>query len=156
MFVGFYISLSLYTPVAIGPETMNTTTDVNSTGPVTGSGDGGNVTTTGQDPASGAGDDSEDYLYDLGTRLFIIIDVLLVGLGCVGNLITLIVSLRKNMRRSPVSIFIAALAVSDIFVLVLDFLNNWLALQLDVYLMASLPFCLFHRWYVETCYNSHL
>lgn len=100
-----------------------------------------NVTTAGDEP-----EDPDAYLWDLGTRLFVIVDMIIVLFGCTGNILTFLVSMRKQLRSSAVTVFIMALALFDTLVLVLDWMNNWLDLQLKIQPLENFEFCVFHRW----------
>ena len=123
---------------------MNVTQDPTSVHPAVVAFD--NMTTAMSATNNTEQEDPDAYLYKLGTDLFIVIDILLVGGGCLGNILVFIVSTRKGLQSSSVSVFLAALAIADTLVLVLDFINNWLTLELDIYLLGSPVFCLFHRW----------
>ena len=58
----------------------------------------------------------------------------IVLLGTLGNLLTIIVLCRKNMRKLPASIFLLALAVVDTMFLYLEIFHNWYLGLTDIFL----------------------
>ena len=60
---------------------------------------------------------------------------------------------RKSQRRSPVAVFMSALAVADSLVLILDFVNNWLKYGPRIYLLGDEAFCRFHRYFFNVAYT---
>ena len=93
------------------------------------------------------------HYYKLANDVYIIADIIILIVGLLGNLATLLVMQRKGINKTPVSVYMSALAVTDTLVLILDFLNNWLSLTLNIGLLSNHHFCLFHRYVFTVCYT---
>lgn len=79
---------------------------------------------------------------------------LLSAFGLVGNVLMFLIMQRGQQRRSPVSVYMSALAVTDCLVLIFDFLNNWFKVQLKLYVLRhSTEFCRFYRFIFNVCYT---
>jgi hypothetical protein len=94
------------------------------------------------------------YIYWLAETIFVSVFPVILLVGLTGNALSLAVMQTRELRKSPVSVFMSALAVADSLVLLLDFLNNWLKMVPNVFLLnASLGFCKFHRWFFDVVYT---
>ena len=94
------------------------------------------------------------YYYKLSADLFIAIDPIITFGGLLGNILIMMVMQRQALRPTSFALYMTALAVSDTLVLVLDFINNWFKMELDIYLLGmSDGFCKFHRFFFNVCYN---
>ena len=107
--------------------------------------------TTTPDPSD---DEYAAYIYWLAEIIFVSVFPVILIVGLTGNALSLAVMQTKELRRSPVSVFMSALAVADSLVLLLDFLNNWLKMVPNVFLLnSSVGFCKFHRWFFDVMYT---
>lgn len=98
--------------------------------------------------------DLASYYYKLSADLFIFFDPIIVIMGLVGAGLMICVMQRKALRTSSVSVYMTALAVSDALVLVLDFINNWLSMEVGYYVLSSSNgFCKFHRFFFNVAYT---
>ena len=76
----------------------------------------------------------------------------LIAVGVIANILTLLVVTRPRSRRQSTSLYLTVLAVCDIFVLVLDFINNY-PKGFDVNLIAqSHTVCVLYRWLFSVCF----
>ncbi|ELT93604.1 hypothetical protein CAPTEDRAFT_211298 [Capitella teleta] len=98
--------------------------------------------------------DLEAYYYKLSEDLFVFFDPIIVLVGLVGAALIIAVTQRRALSSSSVSVYMTALAVSDAMVLILDFLNNWLKMEIDYYILGSTNgFCKFHRFFFNVAYT---
>ncbi|KAH3818406.1 hypothetical protein DPMN_120019 [Dreissena polymorpha] len=71
-------------------------------------------------------DDSTPYTHSPEHRFFTYVTPVIAVFGVVGNSVSLMVFLSKNMRKLSASMYLIALAISDIMSLVLYVLPEWL------------------------------
>jgi hypothetical protein len=115
--------------------------------------------TTGVDmstagPVLGTADDKEPWQVVAGNAIMIYAVPVVTIVGLVGNILMLIIMQKPSQRRSPIAVYMSALAVADSLVLILDFLNNWFKLQLEItFLSHSVGFCRFYRFFFNVCYT---
>ncbi|ELU17068.1 hypothetical protein CAPTEDRAFT_200779 [Capitella teleta] len=99
-------------------------------------------------------DNDDDRYYKIAEDLFIAVSPIILIVGLVGNILTLVVMNRPSHRSSSVSIYLSTLAISDSLVLILDFINNWFKMHLDIKLLVmDESFCKFHRYFFDVVYT---
>ncbi|WAQ94462.1 CCKAR-like protein, partial [Mya arenaria] len=87
--------------------------------------------------------DFEDYAYDFLAKWDIICAVLsstIIVIGVLGNLLTVLVFLTRERRKSNIGIYLSALAIADILVLTLPAMEFWLILVLHRFIRHSSDF----------------
>ena len=132
--------------MSLGEENATFPLDLNGTNPTR--------PPCGEQESAPGGLDLAEYYYKLSEDLFIVFDPIIVMTGLVGAALIIAVMQRPALRVSSVSIYMTALAVSDILVLLLDFINNWLKMEAKVYLLGSSHgFCKFHRFFFNVVYT---
>ena len=109
---------------------------------------GSNMTTTTEAPP-----DPDAHYYQLAEDVFVVIDPILTTVGIIGNILTFLVMQQKSLKKSPVAVYMSALAIVDSLVLFLDFINNWLKMKPKIYLLGYSGFCQFHRYFFNVCYT---
>ncbi|ELU14421.1 hypothetical protein CAPTEDRAFT_207119 [Capitella teleta] len=100
-------------------------------------------------------DNDDDRYYKIAEDLFIAVSPIILIVGLVGNILTLVVMNRPSHRSSSVSIYLSTLAISDSLVLILDFINNWFKMNLDIKLLEmDETFCKFHRCFFDAVFTT--
>jgi hypothetical protein len=59
--------------------------------------------------------------------LFLVVLPIITIVGVAGNSLAIVTVTRSSLKSSSVAIYISALGIVDSVVLIMDFLNNWLA-----------------------------
>lgn len=95
-------------------------------------------------------DDMENQDADKAAKiLWKVISPLLLILGTFGNILVITVLTRKSSRKVPTSIFLSALAVSDLLALLTGLLRQWIryVFETDIRTDISVSGCRFH-WFI--------
>ena len=75
-------------------------------------------------------DDSEDYMnydeYQAGVTFWKVFPVLFIVLGTIGNILSIFILCRKNIRKSTCAFYLIVLAVSDLVVLYSGLFRRWM------------------------------
>ncbi|XP_062579747.1 FMRFamide receptor-like [Saccostrea cucullata] len=73
----------------------------------------------------------------------------MIVLGTVGNIFSIVILLRKNLRRHTTVIYLVTLSLNDLVVLYTGLLRNWIKITfgIDVRLFSEFS-CKFHLWMV--------
>ena len=86
-------------------------------------------------------------------RGFVVDSVISFG-GIIGNILMFCVVMRKSQRKVGMSVFMAALALTDTIVLLMDFINYGFKYEVKIYLMGmDLGFCVIHRFFYNVAYT---
>ncbi|KAL4233086.1 hypothetical protein ACF0H5_007771 [Mactra antiquata] len=101
----------------------------------------------------------EDYgTYKAGILLWKIVPPFLLLFGMTGNVLTFLTLTRKQLRHEAMSVFLAALSVSDFIALLTGLLRQWIKYTFDVDIRVDLTVsgCRFHWFivYVSTQFSS--
>lgn len=86
----------------------------------------GNLTTRGT-AAYGLGPMSEP-MYKLGVGILLWMLPIIITIGTIGNILSFVVMLQREMRQTSTFFYLAALAVADTVVLVMSALKTWIRL----------------------------
>ena len=86
----------------------------------------------------------------IGHGLWRIVPVILLAVGTVGNLVTIVVLLRKNLSVISSNLYLLALTVTDLLILYLGLLRRWLQYSFDVDMRLEMG-CGSHIWLLHTC-----
>lgn len=85
--------------------------------------------------------------YVIGMKLWKYIPPFLLLFGTTGNILSIIVLRRKNLKRSVCTIYFVALAVSDLLVLYTGLLRQWMFMTFDIDIRhIGNTFCKIHTW----------
>ena len=82
--------------------------------------------------------------------LWRIVPVILLAIGTIGNLVTIAVLLRKNLRVISSNLYLLALTVTDLLILYLGLFRRWLQYSFDIDLRLEMG-CGPHIWLLYTC-----
>lgn len=85
--------------------------------------------------------------YTVGTNLWNYVPPILLVFGTTGNILSIIVLRRKNLKKSICTIYFVALAISDLLVLYTGLLRQWIYMTFDVDIRhIGMTFCKVHTW----------
>ena len=86
----------------------------------------------------------------IALKLWRTVPIILLAVGTVGNLVTIAVLLRKNLRASSSHLYLLALTVTDLLILYLGLFRRWLYYSFDVDIRLELG-CGPHIWLLYAC-----
>lgn len=79
---------------------------------------------------------SEDTVgYILGMQIITWVFPVIIGIGTIGNVLSFVVMMRREMRQAPTFFYLAALAVTDTIVLYMSALKTWVRVVADFELL---------------------